>query len=241
MNPPPSGVVDLWIADLDDPAWPRPELLASLAPDEAARAERFHFDEHRRRYTVARGLLRRLVGAYLGVAPTQPVFTYGDAGKPSLPGSGLSFNVSHSGSCAAFAFTAGREVGVDVECLREVSDREALARRFFAPDESRALAAIDAARAPEAFFHCWTRKEAYIKAVGGGLSIDLAGFEVSVDPDDDTPSLRAEEGAGTWTLRAFRPREGAVGCVAAAGHGWRLHTRRAAPAGRDDGYFQVRE
>lgn len=233
LERPAPGLVHVWLADLDDGAWPVGELRASLAPEEAARADRFHFDVHRRRYTVGRGLLRRLLGSYTGRAPSRVPFRYGAAGKPELPrdeidAGDLRFNVSHSDSCGAFAFSTGREIGVDVECFRPVSDMAALATRFFASGESRALTSIPTERRREAFFHCWTRKEAYVKAVGGGLSVDLGGFEVSVDPDEETASLRSDD-AEAWTLRSFRPRDGAAGCVAAAGSGWDLALRRLAP------------
>jgi 4'-phosphopantetheinyl transferase len=150
-------------------------------------------------------------------------------GKPALDSGGrpanLRFNLSHSHGLALFAFTLGGEVGVDVEYIRPSLREMDLAQRFFSPQEVDALRTLLKASQREMFFHCWTRKEAYIKAQGEGLSIDLASFAVSLAPDhfahlpiigNDGPE------AGRWWLRALVPGDGYVGAVAAEGADWSL-------------------
>jgi 4'-phosphopantetheinyl transferase len=159
-------------------------LLGLLAPDERARAERFVFDVHRRRFAAARGLLRELLGRLLEKAPASLRFEYGPHGKPRLrhdPGTALSFNVSHSGERALFAFARGRELGVDIEAVRAEIDHAAIAARFFAEGERRALLELPEAEQAPGFFTIWTRKEACVKLLGGGLAIGLDAFEVSLD------------------------------------------------------------
>jgi 4'-phosphopantetheinyl transferase len=162
-------------------------LLATLALDEQARATAYRFDEPRRRYAVARGALRELLGAYLGQQPSAIELTADKDQKPRLAGkhasAGLNFNVSHSGNLALIGFAHGCEVGIDVEELREVSPLEQIARKFFHPAEtSEILAAPDNAR-NLAFLRCWTGKEAVLKALGKGIVADLPGFRIPLEHD----------------------------------------------------------
>jgi 4'-phosphopantetheinyl transferase len=173
--------------------------------------------------------MRALLARYLRIPAGDIRFCLNAHGKPGLAsGSGtadLRFNLSHSHGLALFALTLGREVGVDVELVRPTLREARLAERFFSPQEVAALRALPESAQREAFFHCWTRKEAYIKAQGEGLSIDLASFAVSLAPNhfahlpiigNDGPE------AGRWWLRALVPGDGYVGAVAAEGADWSL-------------------
>src|SRR5438552_7969902 len=160
--------VHVWHAELTNVQDAR-NLEPLLSPDENERAARFRFPEHRRRFVIARGFLRQLLAAYVDLQPLDVEFTYSEAGKPALSAiheSNLSFNVSHSGEIAVFSFAIGREVGVDVEYIRYDVDVEAIPRRFFSRMEQQILATLQGQQKFEGFFNCWTRKEAYVKAVG---------------------------------------------------------------------------
>ena len=158
-----------------------------LSEDERTRAGRFHFEHHRRRFTLARGFLRAVLGRYLDIGPETIAFQYNRYGKPSLPprlgDQKLCFNLSHSGDWALCAVTLGREIGVDIERIQPHRATAGIARRFFSPREVDALFALPEHLRAAAFFRCWTRKEAYIKAKGRGLSIPLASFAVALAPE----------------------------------------------------------
>lgn len=224
-----SGEVHVWRARLDlDPAALMP-MIERLSLDELARAERFHSSVHRNRFIAAHGNLRVLLARYLGTLPGSLIFSLNAHGKPSLmPVDGaadLRFNLSHSQDAAVFAFALGREVGVDLERIRPSKNERALAKRFFSPSEVGALESLPESEQLRAFFRCWTRKEAYIKARGGGLTIGLTSFSVSL-------ATRAKEilpivchdgsDSGQWWLRAFDPGAGFEGAVAAEGPDWSI-------------------
>jgi 4'-phosphopantetheinyl transferase len=177
--------VQLWRIDLDTVAQAESRWQAILSPDERDRAGRFHFDRDRRHFSAARGLLRIVLAAYLAAEPQDVRFRYSEKGKPELAEpyavSGLTFNVSHSGGVALLGFTRNRPIGVDVEKVRDDFDTRAIARRFFSPTEQEQLAELAAEKRHWAFFRCWTLKEAFIKALGEGLSHPLHQFDVSVD------------------------------------------------------------
>ena len=165
-----------------------PNLKQVLSADEHARAERFYFQKDRERFMVARGLLRTVLGRYLNQEPSQLRFCYSPYGKPALAtGSGrntLRFNVSHSHGLALYAITCGRELGVDVELIRPELPDEEIAERFFSFQEVSGLRALPPNMRLEAFFNCWTLKEAYIKARGEGLSLPLDQFDVALVPGE---------------------------------------------------------
>lgn len=185
----PAGEVHVWRATLERPAAVVARMRALLAEDERQRADEFHFERDRRRYVVGRALLRSLLGRYLGCAPQELLFDYGELGKPTLPG-GPWFNLSHSGPVALYAFTLVGEVGIDVELDEEVSRSERIAERFFSPAEVAELRALPDELQQSAFLACWTRKEAFIKARGDGLSLALDGFDVALAPDAPVALLR---------------------------------------------------
>ncbi len=221
----------LWDVDLLAAPAEIERLGSFLADDERGRAARYHFDRHRRRFIVSQGVLRALLGAYLGREAGGIVFEYGPKGKPSLPGEPeLHFNVSHSHERSVVAISAGGELGVDIERLRPLPDADGIAQRFFSPREAATYAAVPRQQRPEAFFNCWTRKEAFIKALGEGLFLSLDRFDVSLVPGDRAEILRIDddpEKARDWSLTDFRPVDGFAGALAApwtpsAVRGWRL-------------------
>jgi len=234
-SPPPAGLalsgddVHVWRASLDLPAARVQCLQHTLTADELNRAERFYFQKDRQHFIVARGLLRAILSRYLDMEPDQLRFCYGPHGKPDLaimPGQEtLSFNVSHSHGLTLYAVTRSREIGVDLERIRTDLDCEDIAARFFSPCENAVLRTLPAELKPEAFFNCWTRKEAYIKARGGGLSLRLDQFDVSLAPGEPTTLLNTTgdpQEATRWSLRALAPGPGYVAALAVEGHGWRL-------------------
>jgi 4'-phosphopantetheinyl transferase len=217
-------------ASLDAPSERVEQLRASLSEDELKRADRFRMEVHRRRFAVGRGFLRALLASHLGAAPDELRFAYGPQGKPRLEGPGryLRFNLSHSRDLALAAISRGIEVGVDLEKIRSQVDLEGIARRFFSPAEAADLLARPEAERPLAFFRCWTRKEAFIKAKGGGLSIPLSDFRVTLGSDEGAALVEVDWDPGEmrrWRLLAFSPApEFAAAIVAANRPGLRLST-----------------
>jgi 4'-phosphopantetheinyl transferase len=218
------GEAHVWLAELDLPQDAVGALRFLLSGDELGRAERFHFRRDRDRYVVGRGVLRRMLGAYMNSDPAALRFDYGAHGKPHLVGEskpgGLRFNVSHSEGHALFCFARGVEVGVDLERVREGPASERLAERFFSAGEVRALRALPRNAQDEAFFDCWTRKEAYIKARGEGLSMPLDRFEVTLAPGEPAELLRTDgdpRERARWSMRGLRPAPSFVGAVVVGG------------------------
>jgi 4'-phosphopantetheinyl transferase len=236
----PSGEIQLWVVALDPAPDVVERLARSLAPDEWERAWRFRFEQHRRRYLVGRGALRALLGGYLGIAPREVTFTYGPRGKPFLAGppataSGLSFNLSNSHELALVGFLRGPEIGVDVEFLKPMPDLEQISERFFSESERVALRRLPAPQKPEGFFNCWTRKEAYLKAVGEGLAAPLDSFDVTLAPGE-APRMLTLKGdaarAARWFFRCFRPERDYIGALAVEGIDgscWPVRTLRFRP------------
>ena len=221
----------MWLASLDQPATVQTELAAVLAPDEQARAGRFYFERDRLRFVAGRGLLRMILGRYLAVAPERLRFEYTQFGRPLLadPPSDIAFNVSHSENMFVLAVAWGREIGVDVEAVRPLADAQAIAGRFFALGEQAVLFGLPAAELEEAFFRCWTGKEAYIKALGSGLSQPLDEFEVAFRPGEEPRLLWVKgkpEEAGRWRMVALEPAEGFVAAVIVEGQDWELVVKR---------------
>jgi 4'-phosphopantetheinyl transferase len=199
-------------------------LEATLSSDERTRAARFHFPRDRDSFVAGRGILRELLAGYAHVAPASLTFVVGVRGKPSLPVQNvpapITFNLSHSHGMALYAFAVGREVGIDLEFIRPDIAGEQIATRFFAAEEVAELQALPQEQRPEAFFLCWTRKEAYIKARGEGLEIPLTSFRVSLDPA--APATLTSADASRWTLRALAPGPGYAAALVAEGHDWQL-------------------
>jgi len=205
--------VHVWCARLDRSPRSLAVLERLLSADERQRASRFHFERDRRRYACARGVLRSLLGEYLGMKPETVAFKYGAHGKPALDAravDAMMFNVSHSEELALFAFARGIDLGVDVEAVRPVSDAEQIATSFFSPREVGRLLALPVALRQEAFFACWTMKEAYLKALGSGLAKPLDAFDVTFAPDEVARLvvLGDEDETRRWRLQALAPATG---------------------------------
>jgi len=190
-----------------------------LSESERERASRFRFEKHRNEFVVCRGRLRLHLANYLKISPKEIEIRYTEYGKPELAGmmAALQFNVSHSGGEATYAFTRGRRVGVDLEKMRDDVNVEELAARFFSAAETENLRELTPEERRDAFFRCWTRKEAYIKAIGEGLSHPLHQFDVSLQPGDLRALLRTRPDpaeASRWVLRDLPAGGGYAAAVA---------------------------
>lgn len=222
-----TGEIQLCYADLRGLAHRLEAFRALLSPDEAARAARFATEALRARCALRRGLLRHLLGRVVGRDPAALAFAYGPMGKPSLPG-GPAFNLADCKDHVLIAIAPHEtvELGVDVERLRSVPDAAGIAERFFAPEERAAFAALPEALRDEAFLNGWTRKEAFIKATGQGLSTPLDRFAVELVPGRPARLLSLDGAleagsAADWSLFDLRPAPGLVGALAVRGGGWR--------------------
>lgn len=185
-----SHTVHLWLAELLDFTSDEQALLALLSPDEVKRAMRFHFPLHKQRFIISRGLLRKTLSLYTGIAPDQIVFNYGAHGKPCLQVNpdALQFNVSHSADLAVFALTTHQEIGVDIEKI-EPDFREDVAKRFFSSQEYAQLMDLTGSARNKAFYQIWSRKEALIKAMGKGLFTPLTDFSINLSQTKESVSL----------------------------------------------------
>lgn len=225
-------LIDIWRWSLDAVADDDCNLLSS---DEQARAARFRYERDRRRFIVGRGRLRAILGAYLGVAARRIGFGYNAFGKPRLAGAGepcLHFNLSHSGGVAVLAVSDHYQLGIDIEQIKPL--REDIAGHFFSSAECAALGEYRGAAYLPAFYRCWTRKEAFVKAHGAGLSLPLDSFDVTISAGGEPRLLRLDgDGAAPsqWRLRNLLLGEGLVGAVAAltAGNDIALRYRRDEP------------
>lgn len=211
-----SGDLHIWRGSLDAPAPQLLRLRSFVSREEEERAACFYLQRDRDRFVARRGLLRLLLGRYLGRCPEDVELKYGPNGKPELAGSlrapALRFNVSHSRGTALFAFASSGSVGIDLEALRPVPEAEQIAEHFFSPRERAALKALPPAARLEAFLRCWTCKEAYLKATGEGLSRPLDQVEVELSSHGPAELLTPD--SASWTLREIFLGAGYVGtCV----------------------------
>jgi 4'-phosphopantetheinyl transferase len=223
--------VHVWRIGLDWLPGRIAELEQGLSQDEREKAGRFHFAIDRKRYVVGRGVLRRLLARCLDTRPDELSFDYSRFGKPGLASafaqSQLQFNVSHSGDLVLVGLAVGRAIGIDIERIRTDVAVERIAERFFSPRERAALATLEPSRQIDCFFACWTRKEAYIKAHGEGLSLPLDGFDVSLLPAEEPRLLetRPEPAeAQRWVLRELDVGPGYRAALAVEGAAWHLRT-----------------
>jgi 4'-phosphopantetheinyl transferase len=221
--------VHVWASSLDKPLEGLPSLELTLSPDERERAGRFHFELDRNRFIAGRGMLRAILSSYLEIEPAQLSFAYSPRGKPALTGltgdRALHFNLAHSGGLILIAVTRVCALGIDVERIGPASDAEDIAREFFSPREAEELRALPMDRRTVAFFNLWTRKEAWLKATGEGLSDTLREIEISLLPGEP-PRVLAISGnpqaAADWTLVALAPAPDFAGAIAAEAKGLRF-------------------
>lgn len=223
----PPDEVHIWRAELNQPAAKVETFLPTISAEERERAERFHFPGGRECYIVGRGLLRRMLGRYLAIDPAAVALVYSSHGKPLLAdGCGelpLRFNLAHSGRLVLYGFVLGHAIGVDIEKNRPDFAGQRIADRFFSPAEAYTLRTLPKEVREEAFLNCWTRKEAYIKARGEGLSFPLDAFDVSLKPGEPAALLRTHgdpEEAARWSLYAPETDPGYSAAVAVEGRAW---------------------
>lgn len=208
--------IHVWRANLECDCASLESFKTTLAPDEKARAGRFWLPRDRNSFIATRGILRNLLGKYVGCAPSEIVMKYGDRGKPSLDVSqhhSVQFNVSRSHGLALFAFAAERSVGIDVELVRHDFPAAEIAARYFSPQEVEDLKALPPPHFYEGFFLCWTRKEAYVKARGEGMQIPLDSFRVSLMPGQ--PERLESIDSLRWSLHSMTPDPRYVGALVA--------------------------
>ena len=221
--------VHVWSASLERPAQAVERMRGLLAGDERTRADRFRFERDRSRYIVGRALLRGLLARYLEARPEELVFEYGEFDKPALRG-GPWFNLSHSGSVALYAVSGAGEIGIDVELDDGDFASERIAERFFSPAEVEVLRSLPTEAQPRAFLACWTRKEAFIKARGDGLSLALDSFDVTLAPETPAALLRTawcSEEPGRWWMEDLSDSQaGYIAAVALRGNGLRVVKRQ---------------
>ena len=225
------GEVHVWRTSLERPAETVRRMRSVLARDEQRRADRFRFERDRSRYIVGRALLRTLLARYLQTEAGELEFEYGEFRKPALR-DGPWFNVSHSGPIALYAFTSAGEIGIDVELDNADFARERIAEQFFSPAEVSVLRSLPPEAQPRAFLTCWTRKEAFIKARGDGLSLALNSFDVTLAPGAPAALLRTawcSEEPRQWRLRDLSDDgAGYIAAVALRGERWRIVERHTA-------------
>ena len=219
--------VHVWFVNLAVDAHILGELTASLPWTEQQRAFSFRSESARTQFVVTRSSLRSILSGYLDVSPLHLKFTHGPQGKPALAGqwSWLHFNVSHSHDVALIAVTRRGEIGVDIERIRPFANDLGMAERYFSPRETALLRALTGPQRCEAFFHAWTRKEAFLKASGIGLSYGLERVEVTLLPEEEARFLRidgCEQLAAQWSLRHLAPVAGCVGALTLQGHDYQL-------------------
>jgi 4'-phosphopantetheinyl transferase len=221
--------IHVWRASLDLNRPRAQGLEHTLTPDEVGRAKRYRFPKDRERFIVARGLLRAILGRYLNTAPAQLRFCYGPSGKPAVAaqsgGNGIHFNLSHSHNLALYAVARNRRVGIDLEHIHPIPEISGVVEQFFSSQEKAVFRALAPDKQLAAFFRCWTRKEAYIKARGQGLALALDQFDVSIAPGKPARLLKVSgdrREASHWSLCELLPAYGYVAALAVEGHGWSL-------------------
>lgn len=224
--------VHVWCVSLQQPIHIIEQLDCLLSSDEKARAARYHFDYLQQSFIMARGILRILLAGYLNLQPAQIEFTYLRAGKPRLSENlkkSIFFNLSHSHELVLYAFSPTRNVGIDIEHIRPIEDLRQISENNFSATENLELKTLPAEKISEGFFNCWTRKEAYIKAIGDGISFPLQQFDVSLKPGEPARLLRVRgdrQEAARWSMYELHPAENYVGALAVEGSACNVEYRQ---------------
>ena len=214
----PSNTVHLWTGQFDRLHTKRAEFESLLTDDERKRAERFISDMVRDKFILARGWLRTVLSQYLDQSPESIVFTYGKRGKPSIHNSDIHFNLSHSDNVLMLGVIKDREIGVDVEQIHPQPNMALIAHDNFSAKEFTALYELPETERLHAFYNCWTRKEAYIKAVGDGFALPLQDFDVTLKPDTPPRFLRIkDDDPAKWSLLHIDTLDDAIGAVCVKG------------------------
>ena len=227
----PADEVHLWRIPLDR-SGPEVARLASVLSDgEEARAARYREGPIRDRFIVGRGAVRSILAGYLGRVPGVLEIVYGHQGKPALArrvgDPPLEFNLAHSDNLGLLAVAYGRALGTDLERVRPMPDAARIAERFFSTAEAEAFRRVSEAGRVDAFFQCWTRKEAFIKAIGAGFGMPLDQFDIAFGPGVPPRLLRVEgrpEEVARWTMRDVDAGPGFIAVVAVEGVGWEVRT-----------------
>ena len=228
--------VHIWHASLDQPVEVLQKLGFVLSEEEIGRAERFRYRQHRQYFIAGRGILRFLLSQYTGIAPGQIQFAYTQSGKPLLTSRDetmdICFNLAHAGGLVLYAFTCGRRIGIDLEAIRPIEEMDEVAKMNFSPQEYQKFQMIHEEARLTAFYNCWTRKEAFVKAIGDGRSYPLQDFEVSLAPGE-TARLISLQGsqrrASNWSMHDLRTRDGHVAALVVEGNGYSISHRQWTP------------
>lgn len=220
----PSNMIHVWRASLDPPVRYVERLMCVLSDAEHVRARQFYFERDRRRFITGRGLLRVILGRYLAISPDRLQLDYGVAGKPAVSASQarqrIEFSVSHSHGLILYAVTCNGRIGIDVEHVRTIPNTDHIAERIFSLREYAVFRALPLEQRQAAFFCAWTRKEAYLKACGEGLSRELGRIDVSLAPFEPARRLGIQgdpQASSHWSLQQLAPGPGYVAAVASEG------------------------
>jgi 4'-phosphopantetheinyl transferase len=226
----PKKDVHIWRAVLDLPSSSLQEFKSKLSADERIKADRFRFERDRNRFIVSSGILKTILGYYIGTEPGEIRFCYENRGKPRLDDAfhdtGIHFNVCHSEGLALYIFTRDHKVGIDIERVRDFPEMVQIIEQFFSVREKMVFRRLPDSKKREAFFNCWTRKEAFIKAIGEGFFYPLNQFDVSFAPDEPSRLLTIEgdsEKVSQWLMGSIKPALGFTAAFAVQSHDWRLH------------------
>jgi 4'-phosphopantetheinyl transferase len=216
-----STAVHVWRVPLDVSAVQFESLLGFLSADELAKAGRFHFERDQKRFIVARGILRKILGHYLKENPNEILFEYTAHGKPVLAsesrGDTPSFNLTHSDTLALYAITRAQKIGIDIERIRNDIDVDQIAQRFFSQNEISSLNQIHKNKRSEIFFQYWTRKEAFLKAIGEGISFPMEQCDVSLTSGSILSPIILSGNKGEssrWHVQDLIPGEGYAAAIA---------------------------
>jgi 4'-phosphopantetheinyl transferase len=213
--------IHIWIGELDQPVSEFNRFLQTISLDERMRAGWFHFQEKANRYIIRHGMLRMILGRYMGVKASALRFHHGKHGKPAMSEiigkENIRFNLSHSEEVAIFAFARNQEIGVDIEHIRDIPEMEQIVKRFFSARDQIFYSALPRDKRREAFFHYWTSKEAFIKALGEGLSRSLEKIDVTLVPGEGN-DLHISAGEpckeSGWSIHTIRPAQEYAGALA---------------------------
>jgi len=217
-----SGEIHLWEFPLSASESRFADYAELLSTEERTRASRFHFERDARRFTIARGIVRAILGAYALSPASELTFACAKHGKPALANSAsnLGFNVSHSSEMGLLGIALGREIGVDIEAIRPDVETDKLAERFFSARERESIRSLPEEQRVSAFFRCWSCKEAFLKAQGVGLSRSLGSFDVEVNPKRPASLLATRPEASEakeWALHEVETMPGYAAAVSAQG------------------------